>query len=237
MRKKHLCLLLLPAVPALAVLAWAVPGYHIDDMASSQKAVQQYGENNFQFRSVVYQAYLDRNLWRLAIAAHEYLHRKPGDPIRECTFAQAYWRSQHLAGREQVPPEKQHQLASWYDESVQVTQDAAKKMPRSVDAHLVYGEYLQFFVMGMGKVPQMQAEYKKAVALTPQVGEVHYRLADAYFSSGPLTRPQIKTMISEYQKALELDPRQTESYFFIAASYYQLQDWKEVQLHINKYLA
>ena len=185
---------------------------------------------------MVYQAYLDKNLWRLAIAAHDYLSQKPGDTARECSFAQAYWRSQRLAAREQVPSDKQRQLAGWYEEAIRDTQNAARKMPRSVEAHLAYGEYLQYFVMGTGKVPQMQAEYKKAVALTPQVGEVHCRLADAYFSSGPLTPPQVRTMIAEYQKAVALDSRQTESYFFISASYYRLQDWKNVRLYLNKYL-
>jgi len=236
MKKRRLCVLVSAAVLALAALAWAVPGYHINDMATARQAVQQYGENNFQFGAVVYQAYLDKNLWRLAIAAHDSLGQKPGDPMRECSFAQAYWRSQRLAAREQVPPDRQRQLAAWYDEAVRDTEDATRKMPRSADAHLVYGEYLQYFVMGMGKVPQMQAEYKKAVALTPQVGEVHQRLADAYFSSGPLTPPQIMTMISEYKRSVALDPRQTESYFFISASYYRLKDWKNVQHYLNKYL-
>ena len=236
MKKRHLSVLVVPAVLVLAAIAWAVPGYHIDDMASARQAVQQYGGNNFQFRAVVYQAYLDKNLWRLAIAAHDSLNQKSSDPVWECSFAQAYWRSQRFGTREQVPPDKQRQLAAWYDEAIRNTQDAAKKMPRSVDAHLVYGEYLQYFVMGMGKVPQMQAEYKKAIALTPQVGELHYRLADAYFGSGPLTHPQIWTMIAEYNKAVALDPRQTESYFFISASYYKLQDWKNVQHYLDKYL-
>lgn len=237
MKKRRLCVLVFAAVLTFTALTWAIPGYHIGDMDSARQAVQQYGENNSQFGAVVYQAYLDNNLWRLAIASHDALSQKPSDPVRECSFAQVYWRSQRLAVREKVPTDKQRQLAGWYDEATRVTQDAAKKMPRSAEAHLAYGEYLQYFVMGMGKVPQMQAEYKRAVALTPEVGEVHYRLADAYFGSGPLTPPQIRTMIMEYQKAVALDPRQTESYFFISASYYRLQDWKNVRIYLNKYLA
>jgi len=237
MKNKRLYLLLLPAIFAISVFAWAAPGYHVNDASSAKQAVQEYAENNYQFRSVVYQAYLDKNLWQLAIAAHDYLHQKPNDPARECSFAQAYWRSQRVGIREQVPPDKQRQINSWYDEALRDTQDAVKKMPRSVDAHLVYGEYLQFFVMGMEKVPQMQAEYKKAVALAPGVGELHHRLADAYFGSGALTRPQVQFMIAEYRKAVALDPRQTESYFFLAASYYQLQDWKSDRFYLNKYLS
>lgn len=234
MNKPSIRVLLVTLLLSLAVLAWAVPGYHVNDDASARKAVEQYGENNFQFRSVVYQAQLDKSLWRLTLAAHEYLLLKPTDPARECSFAQVYWQPQRT--QEQVPEAEQKKIAALYDEAVRDTKDAARKMPRSVDAHLTYGKYLQYFVMGMGKVPQMQAEYKKAAALTPNVGEVHFRLADAYFSSGPLTHSQIMTMIAEYKKAVALDPRQTESYFSLAACYYRLQDWKSDRLYINKYL-
>ena len=215
----------------------AIPGYHIDSDKAARQAVQEYGENNFQFGAVCYQAALDKNLWRLALAAHDHLSAKPKDPMRECSFAQAYWESQQAGVSETVPPAIAKQLQNWFDEAVRDTQDAVKKMPRSVNAHLVYGEYLQYFVMGMGKVPQMQAEFKKAVALAPNVGAYHFLLANAYFGSGPLTRPEIKTMIAEYKKAIALDPRQTESYLGIAASYYQLQDWVNDRRYLNKYLS
>ncbi len=215
----------------------AVPGYHIDSDKAARQAVQQYGENNFQFNAACYQAALDKSLWRLAIAAHDYLQGKPKDPVRECSFAQAYWQSQEAGLSESVSPLVAKQLQSWFEEAVRDTQDAVKKMPRSVNAHLAYGTYLQYFVMGMGKVPQMQAEFKKAVALAPNVGAYHFLLANAYFGSGPLTRPEIETMIAEYKKAIALDPRQTESYFFLAASYSRLQDWTDDRHYLNKYLS
>ena len=215
----------------------AVPGYHIDGDKSAKQAVQEYGENNFQFDAVCYQAALDKNLWRLALAAHDYLREKPKDPVRECSFAQAYWESQQSGASETVPPIAAKQLQGWFEEAVLDTQDAVKKMPRSINAHLVYGQYLQYFVMGMGKVPQMQAEFKKAVALAPNVGQYHFLLANAYFGSGPLTRPEIRTMIAEYKKAIALDPRQVESYFFLACSYDQLQDYKDERHYLNKYLS
>lgn len=234
-KSRQITALMILLTALFAVLAWAVPGYHIADAPSAKQAVQQYAENNFQFRAVVYQAQLDKNLWRLALASHDYLHEKPKDPVREYSFAQAYWASQQV--RENIPSPDRAKLAALYDEAVHDTQDAAKKMPRNVDAHLVYGFYLERFVMGMGKVPQMQAEFKKAVALTPNVGEVHAQLADAYFSSGPLTRSEIGTMITEYKKAISLDPRQTESYFFLACSYDHVQDYTNERHYLNKYLS
>jgi tetratricopeptide (TPR) repeat protein len=219
----------------LAVLAWAVPGYRIADASSAKQAVQQYGENNFQFRAVVYQARLDKKLWRLALASHDYLRERPKDPVRECSFAQAYWASQQV--REEVPAVDQKKLAGLYDEAVRDTQDAVKNMPKNVDAHLTYGFYLERFVMGMGKVPLMQAEFKKAVALTPNVGEVHAQLADAYFSSGPLTHPEVERMIAEYKKAVALDPRQTQCYLFLSGSYDRVQDYMNERRYLNKYLS
>lgn len=214
----------------------AVPGYHIDSDKTAKQAVQQYGENNFQFEAACYQAALDKNLWRLALVAHDYLREKPKDPARECSFAQVYWKSQQVGVSETVPPAVAKQLQGWFDEAVLDTQDAVKKMPRSVSAHLTYGTYLERFVMGMGKVPQMQSEFKEAVALSPNVGQYHFQLADAYFSSGPLTRSEKEAMIAEYKRAVALDPRQTESYFFLAASYYQLQDWTNDRRYLNRYL-
>ena len=66
---------------SVLIPANAFPGYHIDSDKSAKQAVQQYAENNFQFDAVVYQAYLDKNLWRLAMVAHNYLGEKPRDPV------------------------------------------------------------------------------------------------------------------------------------------------------------
>ena len=104
-------------------------------------------------------------------------------------------------------------------------------------AHLTYGYYLGYFVPGMQKVPQMQYEYRAAVALMPASGELHYKLADALFSSGDSSYATIAEMIAQYKQALRLDPKLTEGYFAIAASYWQEQDWSAVKLYLNKYVA
>lgn len=220
-----------------AGIARAIPGFHIHDDASVEKAVREYADHSDQFRPCVYQAYLDKSLWRLALAAHAYLQQKPGDAERECSFAQAYWQSQEYDTNEKVPADAATQLKGLYNEALQDTKDAANKLPHSVAAHLTYGQYLQYFVMGTAKVPQMLHEYKAAVALMPASGELHFRLADALFSSGDFSPPRIAEMISEYKKAVQLDPHLAESYSGIAASYWQEKDWQGVKIYIDKYVA
>lgn len=214
----------------------AVPGYHINSDKAAKQAVQEYAENNFQFDAVVYQASLDKNLWRLAIASHDYLKEKPKDPVRECSFAQAYWKSQQPGVPENVPPATDKQLRGWFNEAVRDTQDAVKKMPKSVYANLTYGDYLLYYVMGMEKVPPMLHAYQQAVALAPGLGYAHYKLAMGYFGSGNNSSENADRVLAQLRKALELDPRLTESYFFMAGAYWQKEDYRNVRVCIHKYL-
>lgn len=229
-----LAALLLMAVAAAPVTA--APGYHINSDKSAKQAVQQYAGNNFQFGATVYQAYLDKNLWRLALAAHAYLQEKPGDPTRECSFAQVYWESQQPGVPENVPPAAAKQLRGWFEEAVRATEDAVKKMPKSVYANLTYGYYLQYYVTGMEKVPKMLRAYQRAVALAPDLGYAHYQLAMGYFSSGDSDNKKPDKILSELKKAIALDPRLTEGYEFMAAAYWQKGDWKGDKFYLDKYL-
>ncbi len=222
---------------ASAAAAWAIPGYHIGDDASAQKAVQQYAGNCEKFRAVAYQAYLDKSLWRLALAAHQFLQQKPNDPQRECSFATAYWQAQSPVGvHETVPPTASPQLQGLYNEAVRDSEEAASRLPNSVAAHLNYGYYLQYFVMGMGKVPAMLREYERAVQLAPDMGYAHAMLADAYAGSGNYSRKMNDKIIAEGQKAVALDPRQTEPYFLMAAAYCCTNRYKAAQFYLSKYL-
>lgn len=214
----------------------AAPGYHIDSDRSAKQAVQQYGENNFQFGAVVYQATLDKNLWRLTLAAHDYLQEKPKDPVRQCTFAQAYWQAIQAGGNESVSPATAKQLQLWFEEAVRDTENAVKKMPRSIYANLIYGDYLLYNVMGMQKVPMMLHAYQQAVTLAPDLGYAHYKLAMGYFGSGDYSSKNEDRVISELKKALALDPRLTESYFSMAGAYWQKGDYKNVRFCVTKYL-
>jgi tetratricopeptide (TPR) repeat protein len=217
--------------------AGAAPGYHINTDASAKKAVQQYADNNFQFDAVVYQAYLDKNLWRLAIASHDYLKEKPKDPVRECSFAQAYWKSQQPGIPENVPLPVAKELRGWFEEAVRDTEEAVKKLPKSIYANLTYGDYLQNFVMGMEKVPAMLHAYQQAVALAPELGYAHYKLAMGYFCSGNNSAENEDKVLAQLKKALVLDPRLTESYFSMAGAYWQKGDYKNVKRSLHKYLA
>ncbi len=231
-----IALVLLLFTAASVTPASAVPGYHINNDKTAKKAVQQYAENNFQFDAVVYQAYLDKNLWRLTLAAHAYLLEKPNDAARECSFAQAYWKAQQPGVPEIVPPDATKQLQGWFDEAVRSTEDAVKKMPKSVYANLTYGHYLQYYVMGMEKVPKMLHAYRQAVALAPNLGYAHYQLAMGYFNSGDSDSKKPDKVLSELRKAIALDPRLTEGYELMAAAYWQKGDYKKDKFYLDKYL-
>ena len=221
-----------------ARIAWAIPGFHINDDASAQKAVQLYADSPDKFRAAAYQAQQDKSLWRLALAAHNYLKQVPGDADRECSFAMAYWGAQQPGWQEDVSPDARHQLSDLYDEAVRDAQDAAKRLPDSVAAHLTYGHYLQYFVPGMQKVPQMLYEYRAAVALRPDLGETHYLLGMAYFGDGDTGAANVDKIIAQLVRAVELDPRQVDSYFYLAGVY----DWpshldpQKSQHYLDKYL-
>jgi tetratricopeptide (TPR) repeat protein len=218
-------------------VAWAIPGYHIGDDSSAQTAARQYAGNCEKFRAVAYQAYLDKSLWRLALAAHESLQQKPDDPQRECSFATVYWQAQSPVGvHEAVPAAARAQLQGLYNEAVEDTKEAARRMPASVAAHLNYGYYLQYFVMGMGKVPSMLREYERAVALAPDMGYAHAMLTNAYFGSGDESQKTVDKIIAEGEKAVALDPRQTEPYFLMAAASCWANRYKAAQSYLSKYL-
>ena len=238
MRTIYLPALVLMLLISALVPTSAAPGYHINSDKAVQQAIQQYGENNFQFDAVVYQAYLDKNMWRLTIAAHNFLREKPKDPVRECSFAQAYWSSQRPGVSEIVPQAAAKQLHGWFDEAVLDTQDAVKRMPKSIYAHLTYGDYLQYFVMGMQKVPAMLHTYQQAVALAPGSGYAHHQLALGYFGSGDGSAETVKKIVNEAKKAVALDPRLTDSYFWIACVYSWpgQPDYRVSSLYLDKYL-
>ncbi|GEM_PF-2004468 len=219
-------------------LVWAVPGYHISDDAAAERGVRQYADDGYKFSAVVYQALLDKNVWRLALASHRYLQQKPGDPQRECSFATAYWRSQEIGVTEHMPPDAKQQLRGLYDEAARDAEDAATKMPGSYQAHTTYAQYLQHFVFGKAKVARMFSEYRMAVALRPDLGDAHYHLAMGYAGSGDFSAETADKAISEFKEAVALDPRLKESYFHIAAAYClpAKHNYKAAQLYFDRYL-
>lgn len=228
-------------------LVWAIPGYHVDDNASTQKAVKQFADDSFKFRAVIYQAQLDHNAWRLALAAYDYLSKKPGDPQRECSFAEAYWAwkksqwaSPQVGNQAKISTEVVQKLESLGDKAVKATKDAVQKMPDSVAAHLNYGNYLQYFGL-MGKpenIRIMLNEYRKAVALNPNLGYTHYALASGYMGSGDESIRNIDKIIAELERSVALDPRLTQSYYYMAAVYSwpQKKDFVKSRFYLNKYL-
>lgn len=178
-------------------------------------------------------------MWRLALAAHDFLKGKPTDPARECSFAQAYWKSQQAGTTEAVPADSAAQLRGYFNEAVRDTEDAAKKQPRSVYAHLIYANYLQYYtLMDKSNIPKMLYEYQRAVALAPGMGYAHYELALGYFGCGDSSDVTINKIVAEAKKAVSLDPRLTNSYFWIASVY----DWpghrnaKISKMFLDKYL-
>jgi len=118
-RKKALLSL---ALLMTVAVAWAIPGYRINDEAAAQKAVKQYAGDSSKFGAVVYQAELDKDVWQLALVSHRYLQQKPADPQRKCSFAMAYWRSQQV--RETVPPAARKQLQGLFEEAIRDTKEA-----------------------------------------------------------------------------------------------------------------
>ena len=219
--------------------AWATPGYPINSDASARQAVQQFAENNFQFSAAVYQAALDKNLWRLALAAHAYLLERPKDPARECSFAQAYWQSQQFGTAEDVPAAQKQTLQGFYDEAVLDTQDAVRQMPNSAEGHLIYGHFLQYYMlMDKSNIPKMLHEYKEAVRLEPGSGYAHYQLALGYAGANDLSLSMINKIIAESKKAVALDPRLTRSYLIISSAYDWPghRDYQQFKFYLDKYL-
>ena len=199
------------ALLVIATVAWAVPGYRVNDQATAQKAVEQYAGDSAKFGAVVYQAELDKNVWQLALVAHHYLQQKPNDPQRKCSFAMAYWRSQNVT--ETVPLASRKQLQGLFEEAVRDTKEAAMELPNSATAHLNYGEYLLSFVPGMEKVRPMLHEFQAAVSLRPDLGITHYWLAEGYAGTGDYSAEMADKTISEAKKAVALDQRLSKSYY------------------------
>ena len=227
------CVVLMMAVRPAA----AVPGYHITNDKSAQLAVQQYAGNNFLFNAVTYQAFLDRNLWRLTLAAHDALAKEPNNIALKCSFTMAYWQSQSPVGvHEDVPTAARTQLQGMYAEALRDTKEAVQKLPNSVSAHLNYGYYLQWFVMGMEKVPAMLREYQAAVRLRPDLGYVHAALAQAYAGSGDYGTATSDKIIAECKRAVALDSRLIEPYSTMAAAYCWKNDYRSANIYLNKYL-
>ncbi len=227
------------AISLLTASAWATPGYHINSDSSAKRAVQQYAENNFEFGAVVYQSALDKNLWRLTLAAHAYLLQKPQDPARKCSFAQAYWQAQQFGTAENVPAAQKQTLQGFYNEAVIDTQDAVRQMPNSAEAHVMYGHFLQYYMlMDKSNIPKMLHEYKEAVKLEPGSGYTHYQLALGYMAANDFSLNMINNIIAESKKAVVLDPRLTRSYFLIACAYAWPghRDYKEHKFYLDKYL-
>lgn len=238
MKTKKACLTL-ALLGLFTAVALAIPGYRINSDETANQAVQQYANNNFQFQAVVYQAALDKSLWRLTLAAHAYLQQKPKDPARECSFAQAYWQSQQFGTAEEVPAAQKQILQGYYNEAVLDTQDAVRRMPNSAEAHLVYGHFLQYYMlMDKSNVPKMLHEYQEAVKLEPGSGYTHYQLALGYMGASDLSLPRINKIIYESKKALSLDPRLTESYFILSCAYDwpDHRDYKQHKFYLDKYL-
>lgn len=219
------------------VVAWAIPGYRINDQAAAQKAVEQYAEDSGKFGAVVYQAELDKNVWQLALVAHRYLQQKPNDPQRKCSFAMAYWRSQNVT--ETLSPASRKQLRGLFEEAARDSREAATELPTSAAAHLNYGQYLLSFVPGMEKVKPMLHEFQTAVLLRPDLGETHYWLAEGYFGSGDSSSKTVDKILTQAKKAVALDPRLANSYYLIASVY----DWpshrnlKLSRVYLDKYLS
>ncbi len=228
------CSVTLLLLPAFQV--HSLPGYHVNNEASVQKAVKQYASNSNKFRAVVYQAMLDKHSGPLALATHRYLLLKPNDPERKCSFATAYWQTQFPGVRQNISPKDVKQLQGLYQEAVQDTKEAAQKLPHSVAAHINYARYLQYFVYGTEKVPAMVREYQKVVALEPHQAEAHYALAMAYLGTGDYSVETSHKAIAELKQAVKLNPRLTESYSYMAASCSWVNNWKEAKFYLQQYI-
>ena len=228
-------------------IAWAIPGYHISGSAAAEKSVQQFAEDSLKFRAVVYQAQLDNNAWRLALASYKYLQLRPTDPQRECSFSEAYWsyrkslwNLKETNGSNDVPVDASKTLNALDEAAVKATKSAVQNMPNSVAAHLNYGNYLQYFgLMGQAKnIQLMLNQYKQAASLRPDLGYTHYALAIGYMGSGKTDIEATNNIIAEFSRAVALDPRLTDSYFFIAAVYSwpSKNDLTVSRFYLDKYL-
>jgi len=114
-----------------ATIASAIPGYHINDATSAARAVKEYGHNPANFEACIYQAELDKSLWRLMLAAHDALVAKPKDAYLKCCFAEAYWRVSTIMGRtETVPKETIDAMSSMSSEAARDTEQGAVELPQ-----------------------------------------------------------------------------------------------------------
>ena len=237
--KHHRCnkIILSLSLFMVAMVAWAMPGYRIDSQTAAQRAVKQYAEDSSRFGAVVYQAELDKNVWQLTLAAHDYLQQKPGDPQRKCSFAMAYWRSQEV--REIVPTSARKQLKGLFEEAARDSKEAAFALPDSAEAHLNYGHYLLLFVPGLEKVKLMLREFQTSVLLKPESGEMHYWLAEGYAGTGDTSAKTVDKILAEAKKAAALDPRLANSYY-LTASVYDWPSHRNLRLskeYLDKYLS
>jgi tetratricopeptide (TPR) repeat protein len=211
---------------------------------SAQRAVRQFADNPDQFATCVYQALLDKSEWRLARAAFECLQLKPDDPRRECSFAQAYWKSQDAGVTEKPPADDLQQRLKMETVAVSAVEDAAKKLPDSFTAHLTYGEFIEHHLMPSmdhSQIGPMIREYKRAVELRPDVGDAHYHLAMGYMYPPPpdLSSTSKIKAIDEFTKAVELDPRLSDSYYRISClyTYSPRPDYATAYKYMEKFLS
>ena len=227
------------ALIILCASAQAIPGYHIIDDVTANRAVHDFADDSFKFRAAVYQAQLDKNLWRLTLAAHKYLQQNPNRPERECSFATAYWAFQAIRTRESVPDDKSKELQALYNEAAKDVKEAAQRLPKSVTAHIIYGQYIVWHEMGDQKIKPMLAEFLAAVKLRPDLGDTHYWLATGYMSTGDnISKLNCHNIIVEFKTAISLDPRLTESNYFLSCAYSwpSVHDYATSQHYLDLYL-
>ena len=215
-----------------------MPGFKIVDDSSAKRAVALYADDSSKFEAVVYQARLDKNQWRLALFAHEYLAAKPKSEQRKCSFAMSYFESLGFGTYDSIPKDKVVKLQGLYGEAIRCIKEAVTALPESVTAHLTYGKYYMS-QNGYEKVQPMLHEFRTAVKLGPNRGWTHYWLATGYNSSGDATIKTTQRIIQEFKRALELDPRLTSSYLSISYAYMWpcMEDSKNSRIYLAKYLA
>ena len=228
-------------IPKLILLLGHIqgnPGYHIVDDTSAKKAVVELASDSSKFEAAVYQAKLDKNLWRLILAAYDYLELMPKNPERQCSFAMSYFESLGFGTYDSIPKDKVVKLQGLYGEAIRCIKEAVTALPESVTAHLTYGKYYMS-QNGYEKVQPMLHEFRTAVKLGPNRGWTHYWLAKGYNSSGDETIKTAQKMIQEFKRALELDPRLTSSYLSISYAYMWpcMEDSKNSRIYLAKYLA
>ena len=83
--------------------------------------------------------------------------------------------------------------------------------------------------IGEGQTLQALSNYNKAIEINPARAEAYYNRGCVYDKKGDLTEA-----LSDYNKAIELNPDFAEAYYNRAVAYYQLNEYDQAWINVQK---